>query len=136
MTIWTPITIESIGCYLTPIQLSALQRHGEPLDEIITDIIAWVRSEVHTNPRNETSKNASLIPLELKAATCHLIIEALQSRIPSLKLSDDQIRNAQNARSLLRRVASAEIAITPLSHNHNHITIVHPKPTLFTANYE
>lgn len=136
MTIWIPITIESVSCYLSPIQLSALQTHGDPLQEIITDIIAWVRSEVRSNPHNELINNPALIPLELKSAACHLIIEALQSRIPSLKLSSDQIRNAQNARILLQRVARAEITITPLKQSHNRITILHSRPPLFPINYD
>lgn len=132
MTIWTTITKKCIGHYLSPIQLSALQQHGDPLDEIISDIIAWIRSEVQTNPHNNISDNPNLIPLELKTATCHLVIEALQSRIPSLKLSDDQIRNALNARRLLKRVASSEMAITPLNpENSGHITVVHSRPSLF-----
>jgi len=131
MTIWTPITQESIGHYLSPIQLSVLQQHGDPLEEIINDVVAWVRCEVQSNPHNIISQKPGFIPLELKAATCHLIIEALQSRIPSLKLSDDQIRNAQNARSLLKRVASAEMAIAPS--NVGHITVVHSRPFLFNS---
>lgn len=135
MTIWTPITIESISCYLSPIQLSALQKHGEPLETIIADIVAWVRAEVHSNPHNEIIKNASFIPLELKAATCHLIIEAFQSRIPSLKLSEDQIRNAKNARALLKRVACAEVAITPLT-NINQVTVLHSRPSIFSNHHD
>lgn len=85
------ITIEDIGVYLSPMQLTALRQHGDPLPTIIADITAWVRSEIQSDD----------IP---RTATCHLIIEALQSRIPTLKLSDDQVRNANNARLHLKKV--------------------------------
>lgn len=134
MTIWTPINEDTIAHYLSSIQLSALQNHGHPLQEIIADTIAWVRAEVQTNPHNQVNKHPDLIPLELKSATCHLIIEALQSRIPSLKLSDDQIRNAKNARSLLKRVAGAEISLSPQSPlMPGHVTIAHSRPSLFSS---
>lgn len=113
MNNWTPITPESIGFYLSPIQLTALSQLGDPLPPIISDIIAWVRSEIHTNPKNVLNNDPTLLPLSLKTATCHLVIEALQSRIPTLKLTEDQVRNAHNARLHLKRVANAQVAITP-----------------------
>lgn len=110
-TTWIPITSDTIDTYLLPAQLSALRQNSDPLNEIIADTIARVRSEIHSNPNNPSCPDPSLIPHSLKTATCHLIIEALQSRIPSLKLSDDQVRNANNARTFLKRIATAEIAI-------------------------
>lgn len=111
MKSWISITGNSIRDYLLPIQLEALLKHLDPLDEIITDIVARVHAEIRTNPNNRFHAGSTLVPKELKQATCHLVIEALQSRIPNLKLSDDQVRNANNARTFLKRVAMAELAI-------------------------
>lgn len=108
---WIHINEKSVSHYLLPIQLQALRQHSDPLNEIIDDTIARVRAEIQSNPNNPLSSDPSLIPIELKIATCHLIIEALQSRIPNLKLTEDQIRNANNARTLLKRVALAEVSI-------------------------
>ena len=41
------------------------------------------------------------LPSACKTAACHLVIEALQTRIPELRLSEDQVRNAQQARATL-----------------------------------
>ena len=98
MNNWTNITTESIGIYLSPIQLAALRQHGDPLQYIINDIVAWVRSEIQCHNDDPTT-----VPLSLKTATCHLVIEALQSRIPTLKLTEDQVRNANNARLHIQR---------------------------------
>ena len=41
------------------------------------------------------------IPSACRTAACHLIIESLQSRIPDIQLTEDQIRNAQQAHTTL-----------------------------------
>lgn len=116
---WTIINTDSIGVYLSPFQLTALRQFGDPLQHIIADIVAWVRSEIQTNPNNAMSEDPTLVPDSLKTVTCALVIEALQSRIPSLKLTDDQVRNANNARLHLKRVANAQVAISPYSPTSN-----------------
>lgn len=113
MNTWTSITAEAVSNYLSPIQLTALRQNLDPLNQIIADTIAHVRCEIQTNPINPVSLDPTLVPREVKGATCHLIIEALQSRIPTLKLSEDQIRNANNARAYLKRMANSEIALDP-----------------------
>lgn len=109
--IWTTITDKDIDNYLMPLQNSALRQHLDPLENIINDTIARVQAEMLTNPGNPIPPNPALIPSQLKTASCHLVIEALQSRIPNLKLTDDQIRNANNARILLHRTALGQISI-------------------------
>lgn len=118
MKTWTSITEKSVSHYLYPTQLEALRQHSDPLDAIIADTVAMVRAEIRNNPKNQYNPDPSLIPKELKRPTCHLIIEALQSRIPSLKLTSDQIHNANVARALLRRMASAELSLYAFSQIH------------------
>ena len=44
------------------------------------------------------------LPASCKTAACYMIIEALQSRIPDIQLTEDQIRNAQQARQTLENL--------------------------------
>lgn len=114
---WTPITPKDIYTYLSPIQVEALRQNGDPLPQIIKDTIARVRLEVNCSTKTFLAHDPTLIPVGVKTATCHLIIEALQTRIPSLKLSDDQIRNSDNARMLLRRFTLDELTADSIIHH-------------------
>lgn len=114
MNIWITLTPEDITHYLASPQLQALRQFSDPLLEIIADIIAKVRSEISAFPANALSHDRNCIPKALRSDACHLIIEALQSRIPTLKLTPDQIRNANNARTYLKRIAKGEIPLPPL----------------------
>jgi len=115
MKVWKIIKPEDIKNYLSDLQVQALRKNSDPLNAIATDITALTRSEVASYESNVLPQNPALIPPELMSSACHLIIEALQSRIPTLQLSKDQVRNAENARKQLRRVAKGEVKITPPS---------------------
>lgn len=117
---WTPIFPTDIYTYLSRIQVDALRQNEDPLPQIIKDTIARVRLEINSSTKTILASHPILIPSGVKTATCHLIIEALQSRIPSLKLSEDQIRNADNARSLLQRFSLDQLTAvhnSPLTTN-------------------
>ena len=107
---WTLLEAKHISDYLIQDQLSVVnnfREKGDPkhIDAVINDICAYIQNRVpqkfHPNP---TASNH--LPTACKTAACHLIIEALQSRLPDLKLSDDQIRNAQQARKTLDDLAA------------------------------
>lgn len=109
---WKKVNKKKLKNYLTSVQLNSLARKPKGcLDDIILDIIAQVRTEVGSNPGVSLSLDSSLIPSELMVPTCHLIIEALQSRFPTLGLSDDQVRNANNARAFLKRIADGKVTL-------------------------
>ena len=112
MNNWIKLTPHSISDYLCVPQLDALRQNKDALETIISDIVAQVRGIVASNPKNEMPERMNLIPVEVKAPTCFLIIEALQSRIPTVKLSEDQVRNADNARAYLKRVAEGSVSIS------------------------
>lgn len=102
---WTLLEVKHISDYLIQDQLTLVnhvREKGDPkhTNAVVKDICAYIQNRVpqklHPNP---TLPNH--IPTACKTAACHLVIEALQSRLPDLKLSDDQIRNAQQARKTL-----------------------------------
>lgn len=109
---WITITPETLTNYLTKQQLDFMCKDQAPCRAIIASVIERVRLEIATNRKNKLSVNPSLIPLALKSSACHLCIEALQSRFPTLRLSPDQVRNANNARNFLKRIAEGKVNIS------------------------
>lgn len=115
---WTPLTINDIEDYLAAPQLSALRTRGlgteqsDPLVAVIADVTARVRAEIAAFSRNQLAADATLLPPELKSTAAALAIENAQGRVPVLKLTPDQVRAAERARTLLQRVARGEVAIS------------------------
>ena len=93
---------EDVENYLVTDQLQLFldfDRKGS-IDNIIRDICAYIQSR--TPERLTISPMApNHIPSACRTAACHLIIESLQSRIPDIQLTEDQIRNAQQAHTTL-----------------------------------
>jgi len=107
MLTWTEIHTEDVANYLANDQLQLLrtQHLGEskdPLLAITSDVCNLVKSFV---PKKWNTSTPNAVPSECKLLAIFLIIEALQSRVPELQLSADQVRNAQNARHALDRLA-------------------------------
>ena len=102
---WVLLEVKHISDYLIHDQLMLVNRfreEGDPkhINAILDDICAYIQNRVPQNLHpNPTVHNH--VPTACKTAACHLVIEALQSRLPDLKLSEDQIRNAQQARKTL-----------------------------------
>jgi hypothetical protein len=110
---WIALTARDLEIYLMKNQLELLQTvvlsGGEcnPLFALIMDTVRRIRRDIATG-RNQLSKNPQLIPAELRSAACALILEKLQGRIPSLKLSEEQLLSANNARHELDSIANGE----------------------------
>jgi hypothetical protein len=117
MASWIEIKIEDLYDYLVAPQIDVLRRHmsvlgqEDPLEDIIRDITARVRAEISGNQRNLLSSNKFEIPQNLKSSACYLILECAQTRLPALKLTNDQIRLADDAREYLKRIAQGEIPV-------------------------
>ncbi|MDR1458580.1 MAG: hypothetical protein LBI37_03620 [Puniceicoccales bacterium] len=118
MSNWIKIIPEDLYDYLIAEQVDALRKQAlakhqtDPIVKIINDVSLRVRSEIKSNRKNVLSAIPGAIPLELKSATCSLILEIAQTRIPGLKLSEDQIRLANQARESLNRVAKGGMYIS------------------------
>ena len=107
---WTFLETKHISDYLIHDQLTLVNRareKGDPkhIEAILDDTCAYIQNRIpqkfHPNPMAHNH-----IPVACKTAACHLVIEALQSRLPDLKLSEDQIRNAQQARKTIDDLAA------------------------------
>ncbi len=147
MTQWIQIEADDLNDYLAGFQVKALREKAlasgqdDPLPEIITDVAGQIRLEIQGSGCNQLSRTAYALPPELKRHACALIIEAAQGRLPVLKLTDDQIRAADNARSYLRRVARGEVPVsgpedpeeTPSAQGGGGLDVVRSRPDRLTA---
>lgn len=102
---WILLEESSISDYLAYDQLNLLSKYkieegSTPLKNIIKDVCSFIQSRV-PNQLQPCPMATNHLPSACKTAACHLVIEALQTRIPELHLSEDQIRNAQQARTTL-----------------------------------
>lgn len=117
MASWIEITVEDLYDYLVAPQIDTLRKRAlapgqdDPLEDIIGDVTARVRAEISGNQRNMLSANKREIPQNLKSTACYLILECAQTRFPALKLANDQIRLADDAREYLRRIAKGEVPV-------------------------
>lgn len=102
---WIFLETTDIADYLANDQLMLLSNYSieedqTPLKTIVNDVCSYVQAMVPEKLRpNPLARNH--VPSACKLCACHLVIEALQTRIPELKLSEDQVRNAQQARMSL-----------------------------------
>ena len=104
---WIFLETDAIADYLANDQLTLLSNHSirehqTPLKTIVNDVCAYIQAMVPEVLRpNPLARNH--LPASCKLCACHLVIEALQTRIPDLKLSEDQVRNTQQARASLEQ---------------------------------
>ena len=116
---WITLTAEDLPTYLLAAQVRLLRTvegsKMDPIPALLQDVIGRIRADISASGKWPLSANASTIPAELRGAACALILEALQGRIPALRLTDDQKRSADQARELLRRIAKGE---QPVSRPH------------------
>jgi hypothetical protein len=120
MSNWTTIALTDLNDYLVAAQVNALNTaalapgQSDRFTRIMTDAVNRVRAKIEGCPRNRVSATPLTVPPELKWAACCLIIEAMQSAIPGLKLTDDQRAQIARAHEQLTRVADCkEVVATP-----------------------
>jgi len=115
---WSPLTSADVLACLAAPQVAALRQgalapgQADPLPALIADVTARVRAEIRGGRRNRVERDCTLLPPELKLAAAHLALESLQTRLPALALTADQIRLAADARALLARVAHGDVPVT------------------------
>lgn len=118
MNDWISLQATDLSPYLIEPQLTALKKLSEGkwgmavLPSIFEDVVRCIRAYISGNGKNLLSRDEILIPTELRPVACHLAIEALQSRLPGLSLSAEQLRNAENARQQLLRISKGEIPVS------------------------
>jgi len=119
---WIKITHKDLECALNKAQLDILNAQsfksaGNPIEEeIIASITAMIRAEICANELNLVDEDHAKIPPELKGAAVRLCVEALQIRIPSIEMTNYQLKQADEARKLLERAANGSLPISrPIS---------------------
>lgn len=97
---WIQLETKDLSDYLIEEQLSALAPKNAILQDIIADVCAYIRQRIPSAWLPNPIK-ANHLPDACKQAACHLVIEALQTRMPELMASEDQVRAADQARKTL-----------------------------------
>lgn len=95
--------------YMCDAQVNVICKNTHAVETIIRDVTKRVRSEVLSYRKNILPDDPYYLPIETQGVACALVIEALQSRIPGLKLSESQKRNTDHARCYLKRIARGEV---------------------------
>ncbi len=117
-TVWIAIAENTLDDYLVAAQMTAVKtvalKAGQtnPVTRITADVVARVRNKVASCEHNNISADVTTVPPELKWATCYLIIEELQVRLPGLKLTEEQKAQVERALKELDRVADCKEAIS------------------------
>jgi hypothetical protein len=117
MNDWIGLRPEDLEIHMQGAQLRALREtvlgpnERDPLPELLAGVTAQVRSAVASARGALLSRDLGKIPSELRDDACALVLERLQSRIPALRLTADQVRAADNARRQLRNVADGKVAL-------------------------
>jgi len=107
---WITISVDDLDDCVVAAQMTAIRNaalgdsQDDPFAAVMPAIIARVRAEIQGNPINRVGAVANTVPPSLKNQTCWLIVAALQPRIPSLRLTDDQKDLIKDARDYLKRV--------------------------------
>ena len=97
---------------MTALQTAALSGGSDPFLTIMPDVVARIRSAIATCDRNRLSETENSVPPELKWVACILIIELMQTRLPSMTLSDSQKKTAEDAKKALDGVSKCDLAVS------------------------
>ncbi len=114
---WITLVADDLNDYLVGAQVTALRTaalspgQGDPVTEAIEDITAEVRNHVASCSSYILSNDPATIPPELKRHALALVIEAAQPRL-KLKLSEDQVRAATRAWTILGKVAKCDYTVS------------------------
>lgn len=114
---WITIAVADLNNYLVAAQVSAVNTAAlgsgqtDRFTEVQLSVISRIRNKIESCRTNRISETALTIPPSLKACACLLIIEGLQSSIPSLKLSPDQVRQIEKYEDDLTAIAKCELTV-------------------------
>src|SRR5438876_9524159 len=110
---WVVLNSSDLNAFLVAPQLTALRtaalatNQSDPFDDLLPIHAARVRTHIISNPRNRLSATPNSVPPECVWILCWLMIEALQNRVPTLRLTEDQKKEIQNAKSDLEKIRRA-----------------------------
>jgi hypothetical protein len=114
---WVTIAVEDLDGYLMAIQLDAIRTGGmregqvDPFSIVMPDVVNTVRAIIVKRGK-PVSATANTIPVEAKTHTIWLIIDALQTRIPGLIVTNEQKRHVDEAHEFLAAIGEADTAVS------------------------
>lgn len=114
---WTRITEEDLECVLNKTQLDllkseAVRRNNASIAAKAIELaVSRIRAEIAASGVNMLDEDYAKIPPELRECGMRLAVDILQSRIPSLELSQSQLRAIESSNEILRRVAAGELPV-------------------------
>jgi len=115
---WIKITPADLESALNKNQLDILKAQSlqspgrDAVEDVISNVVARIRAEVASSGLNAVDVDHARIPPELKECALRLAVEALHLRVPSIALSEYQIKHADLARQILSRAASGDFAVS------------------------
>jgi hypothetical protein len=118
MPAWTTIQLSDLNNYLAGAQVTALNTAAlasgqtDRFTNLMTDMVNRIRARIESCPRNHLSATPLTVPPELKWVACYLILEAMQTATPGLKLTDDQRAQIASAAQQLDRVANGQDVVS------------------------
>lgn len=115
---WLVIQATDLGDYLNQTQYAAIETQdtssfgGDPFTDVMNDVVNRVRMKCSSSINNVSSATIGAVPPEVKTATVMLIIQGLQSRIPTLELTDDQKTLIKTAEKDLDQIVTGKLKVS------------------------
>ena len=101
-----------VAAQVTALQTAALSGGSDPFSAVMPDVVARIRASIRSCKANMLSETANSVPPELKWVACILILEQMQTRLPSLAFSDSQKKIAEDAGETLKAVSKCELVVS------------------------
>lgn len=125
MVKWIELSTDDLYTYLAVAQVDALSEASAANEQLISnmiyDISCKIRASIQSSNRHCISERVHALPPELKSTACWLVIEYLQARIPGFRMTDDQVRLANDARSTLKQI------------EHGHLSVSEPDDAMYAS---
>src|SRR4051812_31509551 len=117
-TNWILIAVTDLNDYLVAAQVNALRTaalaggQADPFTNVMHDMASRIRLKIESCRTNQVSATAYTVPPECKWIACYLIIEAMQTRLPGLKLTEEQKGQVDRAYKELNLIAKCDSVVT------------------------
>lgn len=117
MSAWITIIADDLNDYQVGTIIAAARTkalaagQADPFLAVMPDVINGMRDDIRGCQRNTVSATPLSIPKGLRKEAVLLIIEAMQSRLPGVSLTDDLKAIIKDAKARLVRVSKCEVPI-------------------------
>lgn len=114
---WITIEAEDLNDYQVAKIINAARTRAldagqaDPFDAVMPDVINRMRDDIRGCARNKVSATPNSIPPGLRSEAIYLIIEAMQSRLPGVSLTDDMKTLIADAKRRMVRISKCEVPI-------------------------